>query len=340
MSNIELMNLKQAEEALDTNFIVTHDDADGITSAVLLSEAFNINTNRIKFTKKFGEYITPNDIMLDMRPLEGFKGICIDHHPDHPDTPEYTLIWDKMPASLIVFNLYRNHIPKEHWWKVVVGASGDGQAHQVPSYIWQLFPDLLLVTESRYWSGTSYKMWSISAYARLSAAVNATGRSRKPMLGYMKLLNSDKIDDILSDVELDELRYNLAKRVNDIVNKEARIYSMGPLRIVFYNADEKLGGRIAAKLMEEGITILTINESTSEVSIRGDLTRLLVEELNKLNIGKFGGHAGFAGGELTMSIGPSILSKLLNRIINNKEVNIPPLDTSKSIDIGKVLTNG
>ena len=320
--DIALMTLEQAEEILDENLIVTHHDADGITAAVLLVEATNTDPNRVKFADKFGSYITPEDIMLDMRPIEGFRGICYDHHPDHPEDRKYTLIWDDVPTSLIVFNKFRDSIPREHWWKVVVGVTGDGQANKIPTYIWKLFPELLIVSENKYWGGSYYKTWQSPAYSRLSALINAAARSRKADLSFRKLLAADKVDDIITDPELEMLRRQLADKVKKIANQEARVFSIGPFRLILYQAEENLGGRIAMKFSDDDMTIIAVNEATGEVSIRGDLTTLLVEELNKLGIGTFGGHAGYAGGELIEPFSPSILISLMNSIFSDRDVDI------------------
>jgi len=309
----------QTVDEVDTtdNFIVAHSDADGISAAALYLIANNIDIEKVRFPEVFGDYVTPNDIMLDMTPLEGFKGLCIDHHPQHPENPEYQLIWDNVPTTYIVWKHFKENIPKGHWWKVVVGVAGDGQANVLEPMFWYMFPELLLVSESRYWGGSSYKNWEYPVYLRLASLINAAARSRNPNLALRKLIEARTVDDILEDAELEAYRVQLSKRVSEIVNKEAKVYSLGPLRLVLYSAEERLGGRIAHRFWEEGMTVIAVNQQTNEVSIRGDLTTLLVELLNK-GYGRFGGHAGYAGGELTNPIGPSTLYELITKIFGGR----------------------
>ena len=317
----ELKTLQQVKDELESiePGVVAHDDADGITSAVLLVLAEEADPESVTFVEQFGQYITPKDTMVDMRPLEGFKGLCYDHHLGHPENPPYTLIWDDVPTSLIIFRRFIDKIPKEHWWKVVVGINGDGQPELIPPRIFKEFPELLMMSSSFGWSSSEgrYTTWSYPIYSQLSAYINAAARSRQPELAFEILLNAESPFEIVENEALSQMRETIAKRVNE-VTKAAKIYSFGPFLLVYYQAEEKLGGRVAMKVSGSNATVLAINETTGEVSIRGDLATFLVEELNKLNIGEFGGHPGFAGGLIENRIDPKVLIKFIVRLLEGK----------------------
>ena len=257
--------------------------------------------------------------MVDMRPKEGFMGTCYDHHLGHPENPPYTLIWDNVPTSLIIWERFKDKIPREHWWKVVVGINGDGQPELIPPQIFKEFPELLMMSSSFGWSSSEgrYTTWSHPIYSQLSAYINAAARSRQPELAFNILLDVHSPFEIVENEALSQMRETIAKRVNE-VTKAAKIYSFGPFLLVYYRAEEKLGGRVAMKVGGSGATILAINETTGEVSIRGDVATFLVEELNKLDIGEFGGHPGFAGGLIESRIDPKVLIKFIVRLLEGK----------------------
>jgi len=133
LSKKEIMELKKKIEPIKK--LALHDDADGVTSAVLMSYVFKIN--KVWAPDDFGEWPVapykvqgqeqlelPPDVCVDMVPANPeWVGLAIDHHPNHPPEGKrsYQLIYGEAPASVIVYTLFKELIPQEHRWKVVVG---------------------------------------------------------------------------------------------------------------------------------------------------------------------------------------------------------------------------
>jgi intein/homing endonuclease len=116
-----------------TNRIVTHWDADGITSGYFTSFAYPEHVLTIgDYAKGFGstDGLTKDDVMCDMRPSDpNWNGVVYDHHFPHPENRKYKLIpdidnklyhyaSDIIPASYITWETFKDKIPKSEWWKL------------------------------------------------------------------------------------------------------------------------------------------------------------------------------------------------------------------------------
>ena len=176
--------------------VSTHSDADGVIAAVLLSTVTRIATsskehpNCPEFPSTFGK-VGDVDVVLDQLPQAGTVRVnrapltvVVDHHPNHPETPPYKLVWDSVPTSLIVYEALKDMIPKEDAWKVAIGLVGDGQPELIPSEIWLEHRELLY---EYGWVSESYgqtKFYSYPAYRLLSRAVNDICRANCPEVAF------------------------------------------------------------------------------------------------------------------------------------------------------------
>ena len=175
---IVLDRLKKGIELL-----YTHDDADGITSAVLLAHAFPIK--KVNCPEDFGDFeakadlakgYQPPDLVTDMVPKDPeYSGLVIDHHPSHPEESKrkYILVWDGIPTTGIVYKLFKDQIPKEYHWKVAVGLCGDGQPELIPAEIWTSCPSLLDSYTVPYEKYGKITFGKIPVFLKLSAMINA-----------------------------------------------------------------------------------------------------------------------------------------------------------------------
>jgi len=300
------------------NILASHRDADGITCAVLLAKAKLIDT--VFFPEEFGEYTwdvrnVKANLMTDMKPIDAnFNGLVIDHHPDHPENRRYRLIWDDVPASLIVWRLLKHFkkLNEEDKWKVVVGCAGDGQVELTPVEIWETHPELLeefgRVSES--YGRTSFSPYPV--YLLLSSYINAPCRIGQPMMAFNKLLNAKSPFDILMDRDLQGAK-ELLRKESDRVLKE---YPAITIRhVVFWVVESEYNlGYLASKLSSsKGKTVLIYNRKTRQMSIRGALSSYLAQKLNERGV-KCGGHAGFIGGRLNENQDEYTLLKILREV--------------------------
>jgi len=304
--------------------ILSHLDADGITAGILLAKALNLEATDISCPAKFGDVSDVADYVVDMRPYNAYHGIVIDHHDGHALNPTYKLIWDTVPASVIVFNNFADKIPEKEKWKVAVGANGDGQPASIPTEVWRKFPELLEKEEILVDGGT--RVESTYRYKLLSAPINAAARMNRVGVAIASLFDAQSIDDILSSpllIDAQEKINSEVKRVMEAFGKRAyRPLSIGPFGVCEYSSEFKIGGRIAIKFAElTKQTILAINARTGGISIRGDLAGLATEVLMNAGI-KAGGHcrSGFTGAELDERQSARDVEKMLRGIWRNCSV--------------------
>lgn len=279
--------------------ICSHHDADGITSAVLLAKTLSCSRENVRFPDKFGDVNDDDDYVLDMRPYNVFSKICIDHHEGHLDSRKYTLIWDNIPTSAIVYNKFKKSIPKEESWKTVVGCVGDGRAMDIPPEIWKRFPELLEKEDFIY--GNMKTIYPSFKYQLLSSPINAVCRVGNPLNAFQALYDAKTWDDLLTNPVLIDAQELSAKEVNRVISEASergnRPREIGPFTIWVYASDFRIGGILAIKLHEltsPNQTVVAINETTRSGSVRGDLASLVVDEANR-NGFQAGGHHGFSG---------------------------------------------
>lgn len=296
MKNIE--EIKQELEQKKKLTVAFHHDADGVASLVLAKYVLDID--EVYAPDIFGDY-KEEDLALDLgKPINnGFKGVIIDHHV-HDANPPYKLIWDNVPTGLIIYNLWRDKIPKKDTWKTLVSIVGDGQPQLIPHEVIDEHPYLLDKVGSMYKSYGKLKLYTYPLYVMLSSPINSMCRCGNVLQAYRLLLRARYPEDLLKN--------EIAKNDTNIVRKEEdRIFQeynkIDTIRdcCVFYRFRSKLRmcGRVASKLAsaEPNKTIIALNEEKGSMSIRGHLASYIGDNLNKLGF-TIGGHQGFMGGRL------------------------------------------
>lgn len=280
--------------------IATHSDADGISSAVLLVKALYLQRGEYEmvFPEEFGILQGDEDYCLDMRPENAeWKGLCIDHHPDHPESREYMLISGEFPTSRIVYEKYKRDIPDEEKWKVVVGCVGDGQPESIPVEIFMQFPELLEEEVSAYKKGYELTVSPYPKYKLVSAPINGACRIGKPDIAFNILLDAKSVDDILYNEILNSFQRKVREEVNKAIESSSACKPKQIYPFVFWkiSSETSIQGLLAIEMYEKtGLTTVVINEHLGRASIRGELSSLIVEALRNAGI-KAGGHPGFAG---------------------------------------------
>lgn len=291
--------------------LAMHDDADGLTSGVLLTFAFK--TGEVTCPEDFGDWpIVPDptknlkvpDACCDMIPKNPeWTGVCIDHHPGHPepDKRKYKLIWGEVPATLMVYRLFKDIIPKEHRWKVAVGLVGDGQPELIPSEVWKDYPFLLenytraFVTK---WGKTEFSQFPI--FMRLSSNINAACKiPDKWYVAYQVLKACKDPMQILEDPALLTAKDMIERETKRVQAEHHAIDLSAHFRVWKIETEYRIE-RTLAWISEEAShkTTLVINDKTKRMSMRGPLSEFYCEELAKVGYSVHG-HPGFAGGKLT-----------------------------------------
>lgn len=280
--------------------IISHRDADGITSAVFAS--LGLNTNEVVFPKEFGDttFMSKDDWMLDMKPKENKEGNVIDHHLDHPIDRKYNLVYGNLPASYLTYSFFKSKIDPKEEWKLVIGMVGDGYASAIPSEIFFKFPGLLkkAQTSIRQTYG-EYKINFIHQYKLLSSPVNALCRVEKEKDAFKLVLNAKTPEEILSDEEAKNAKNIINIEVQNALNNSVG-YKYRDLHVVIFNSDFSIGSQIAQKLSNDtDDVILAINKYNGELSMRGDLAMFFKDIISKnLEYVEMGGHPGYIGGKI------------------------------------------
>ena len=244
-------------------------------------------------------------------------GTVIDHHLDHPsfDKRKYKLIWDNVPASLIVWREFKDEIPQREWWKTVIGVVGDGQPNTIPFEIWNTSPELLM--EIKTFGRMSYGKWQFSlhpVYSLLSSPINAFARFGDFETPLRIIKNAKSPFDIVENREAKSKKKELSDTF-DSVFSNSRMYNFKNLTVVIFNSPKaRLSGYIASSILSSSKgTVMAINEENGRLSVRGDLTNYYQGKLKDLDYISFSGHDGFMGGRLTDS--PDRLLKDLMKIL-------------------------
>jgi len=282
--------------------IFCHHDADGVISAYFTS--FSVKDSvKIKITREFGDTTgwQDNDIMTDMRPNNpAIDGIVIDHHPNHPEERNYILFWDTVPASLIAFRQFKDEIPKNEHWKLVIGLVGDGQPELTPPEIFRDNPILLRRVNTKIYQ--SYGKWSVNTipiYKVLSSYVNAMLRLHKYDETLKLIRDAKSPTDIYMSEEAIKAKEELHFEFESSL-KNADILEFENLIVVSFISDARLTGYIASVLNSAtGKTILAVNQKTGKLSMRGDLAGYYRDILNIYPFFDLDGHAGYMGGKTT-----------------------------------------
>lgn len=174
------MNEQEKLKKLQEKFGITridklalHDDADGISSGVLLTYVFK--TAEVMAPDVFGE-VEDADVCTDMKPVDpNWPGLCFDHHPGHPEAKDrkYKLVWGDEPATKVVYDVCKEFIPEEHGWKMIIGTAGDGRADIIPVEMWRKFPFLISNFQNVYDSRGQIRLYPMPVYMRIVSGINA-----------------------------------------------------------------------------------------------------------------------------------------------------------------------
>lgn len=287
-------------------YVITHRDADGIDAAYLFGEAHqDIDSEPLEgidYAKSFGyvdKQLRAKDylVMLDMRPQSPVN-LNIDHHPpkERPNVKDL-LIWGDIPTSGLVYQRYKDKIPKEQHWKVLVGLMGDGQPVTTPLEIWENNPFLLEdVSYLSFYYGEP-KATILPAYKTLSSPINAVSAIGKPELAMEIISEANKPSDIYLHPETISARKELsAERKKIFETGKSKALDLGGI-LYFPYKSEKVRGM--AGMLERAFskTTVALNLENNAISIRGDLMPYLARELTARGY-YVGGHKGFGGGEL------------------------------------------
>lgn len=293
--------------------VATHDDADGIYSQVLLSTVFKIEETRTP--KDFGDFgykRKENDITLDKehvgldlgQPIsKEFDGVCFDHH-DHIE-PWYYLVHRRYPTGLIIYETFKDEIPHEQKWKVVGSLVGDGMPEYVPVEIWNDFGKELLEKRGRIYpqykvNPKIYKY--LPVYKLLSSPVNACCRAGYPNEALKIVRNAKQPSDILEHPTFEEMKVTINREVANIWSEfgvKGVVKMKHDISLFVMFSKYKMSGLICSKLkaVDSGTTWIVINEERGEISIRGDLAKLIEHKMKDTDF-QLGGHYGYVGSKL------------------------------------------
>lgn len=306
--------------------IRAHWDADGLISAYMTS--FGIKASKIDiglYSKGFGATydLSDDDYMVDMRPQDPkWGGVCIDHHPDHPSIAErrYSLIWGTKPASILSWEKFKDKIPEKEWWKVMIGAIGDGQPEKIPFEIWDAWPELM--QKHKTFIKFSYGEWKVSyrpAYQLLSSGINAFARYGEFDTALRLIKKAKTPADIINNPEINAQKNKLSNTTSGDFAKimeKAEIYPMKDLTLCIFNSPNiRISGYVASVLQssKDNTCVLAINEDNGSLSLRGDTANYIKGKLNKLDYVNIDGHDGFCGGHIDKH--PKYLYKELLEIL-------------------------
>ena len=290
--------------------IHSHHDSDGVSSVALYILANDESPDEVYFPDIFGDFEEDTKVMIDMYPNRNeFTGLVIDHHPDiYGKDRKFKLIHsDLKPASLLVYEVFKNKIPKEKSWYVAVGLAGDAADALIPIEIHQRFPVL------RRSISTSFRdnVRELPLWKYLSSVINSYCRFGRAEDALHLLLNCDSPHDLLEDEEGADLRMLIRKAVW-AVEKNFRMIEIADSVLLgdFYH-DYRIGGIIASEWhAKTQKTVIVINRRDWSFNIRGPLTNYVMFHMKR----KFGdeisvgGHPEAAGGRMNRRIWKELIN--------------------------------
>jgi len=289
-----------------------HDDADGVYSASLLFFVEGIEVRKVKTVpsderimvespKVFGDYKYSVAVDLGSPLNKNWNGIAIDHHPNHPTDRKYKLFWDTVPTGLIIWNHLKDYIPKSEWWRVAGSLMGDASIDYLPAEIWDEYPELFdekgILYRDRYWKT---KMSRSPLYVFLSSGINARCRLGDPLGALQMCLKYKSPVDAVLDPEAISAKKLLEVEETNILKQQLPIEVIGNkfavTKIRSSRPEYSMSGKIASTLASQYpfLTIIVLNESNGEVSIRGVLAKYVADKLNA-NGFQAGGHPSASG---------------------------------------------
>jgi len=306
LSKKDIEDLRQKIEPIKK--LAFHDDADGVSSAVLLSYIFKIN--KVWAPAEFGEWPIkpyqvngkteiPPDACVDMVPQNpAWEGFAIDHHPGHPPEGKrsYQLILGAAPTAVVVYTLFREVIPKDQRWKMVVGAVGDGQPELIPPDIWRDYPMLLEETVTSWERYGKIETSNFPLYLRLSSGINAMCKlPEKWYNAYSVLRNAKSPWDLVNDTTLKSAKDIIDGERSKVYRETNPIQLRNGIRVWGFNSETKIERTVSWEMWDKDKrTIVAVNMTTGRGSIRGTLATLVYEHLSN-NGFQASGHPGFGG---------------------------------------------
>jgi len=287
--------------------LALHDDADGLTSGFFLTFPFKVE--KVFCPEGFGEWPIegegkdePPDVSCDMKPANPeWNGLCIDHHPTHPSKEErnYKLIWDNKPTSLIVYELFKELIPREHRWKVIIGLAGDGQPELTPLEIWKEYTFLLEKTNTVREKFSNLNFYSTPVYLRLTSGINACCKIPDKWYVAWKVLKVVTTpQEILDDSALNVAKKFVEEERQRLLRETSPIELRNWLRVWKIESEYKLERTLSWQSWERTkTTTIVVNEKRRTISMRGVLSELIASYLREKGF-IIAGHLGFSGGRL------------------------------------------
>lgn len=274
------------------------------TKAVTVEEHGFKQSKFVDIPEEFGNYHT--DVAVDLGGPKDteWKGIAIDHHPDHPIDRKYTLYWDHCPTGLVLYNNLKEHMDKKITWLVVGSLMGDGQVELTPNEIWDTHPELLVNrgAVSQYNFKTS--MYSYPLFGSLSSGINSLCRLGQPDQALQVLMNVDNPIDLIENTELKDAQERMRAEKATVYKNKPIVEAMPNwtlVRIKTSRPEVNICGLIGAELMNlnDNMTFIIINETNGTGSIRGNLAKYICNKLNEKGF-KAGGHSKFCGCSVEM----------------------------------------
>lgn len=295
--------------------LAVHDDADGISSGVLLTYVFK--THEVMSPDVFGA-VEDAEVCTDMKPLDPkWPGLCFDHHPNHPEEKdrEYRLVWGDEPATKVVWDMFKQHIPEQHHWKMAIGTSGDGRAEIIPMSIWQRFPMLLSMYQSTYERYGKLTMYPMPMHMKIVSGLNACCKiPGKWYTAYQVLRAAEDPLDVIYDDAV-KMAYKLVSEERRRCMKDYNIIDLNDhIRVWPIESEYKIERGLAWRAEQhDHKTSVVVNLKRGSMSIRGLLAELIYKELLAKGY-EVGGHPGFGGGFLKESQDWKTLVRELKKI--------------------------
>lgn len=294
-----------------------HDDADGVYSASLLFFVEGIEIKKMKTVPsderlmvesptEFGNYKYSVAVDLGAPTNKDWNGICIDHHPNHSKDRKYKLYYDTVPTGLIIWNELKDYIPTDQWWRVAGSLMGDASIHYLPAEIWDAFPQFFDEKGILYrdkWYHT--KVSRTPLYVFLSSGVNALCRLGDPLGALNMCLKYRNPIDLALNTEAMHAKHLLEVEESNILKQQLPIEIIRNryllTKIKSSRPEYSMSGKIASTLSSQYpfLTIIVLNESNGEVSIRGILAKYVADKLSAKGF-KAGGHENASGAKVNI----------------------------------------
>jgi len=296
-----------------------HHDADGISSAYMCH--FGVKGAELDgWDGIFGDTtgLTDGDWMVDMRPIIDMKGLnLIDHHGPHSHLKNVNLVSVKeTPASLQCWEYFKDSIPKEQWWKVVIGVVGDGQPELIPPEVFEECPMLLQNWKTSIYQ--NYGKWKpnyFPMYKLLSSGVNALLRMHKFEDAINVLKFSQTPDEILTDTRVARAKGQVSAEFKRIMDN-CKAYQLPFLDVYLYESKYRMTGYVASTMgSATDKTVIAINTLNGSGSLRGDLSAYIRYKTKHLDYLTLDGHPGFMGLKIKNGVGTEIFIDDLIKLI-------------------------